>query len=83
MILSFSRTWRSSFGARSSTEQVRKKSEQLQASRKGCRAPVRQVVSGAVGGEPAPGGAQLPTLLGRVSILSTLTLWGKYHHWKN
>lgn len=28
-------------------------------------------------------GAQLPTLLGRVSILSALTLWGKYHHWKN
>lgn len=28
-------------------------------------------------------GAQVPTLLSRVSILSTLTLWGKYHHWKN
>ena len=42
MMLSFSRMWRSSFGPRSSTEQVRKKREQLHTSRKGCRNPARQ-----------------------------------------
>lgn len=34
------------------------------------------------GGGPGPAGRSHP-LLGRVSVLSTLTLWGKYHHWKN